>query len=166
LILDTAKSAWSAEDLVSNQLGIQFFRLYGQQVNQGVTAAEVRSRFMAALTDVRAALLQVASDRRGRSYAFNRRVGMSSQRPPDTRSLCRSYRNTRVHGSPHAGRYRRPLTRRTGGEPRPCRRRSSAAPSARPASARALAAWSRQIAIIDSIEFVLRRVHARVGGGP
>jgi hypothetical protein len=61
LILDTAKSAWSAEDMVSNQLGIQFFRLYGQQVNQGASAAEVRSRFMAALTDF-FAMIEVLDD--------------------------------------------------------------------------------------------------------
>ena len=60
-ILDSAKSAWSAEDLISNQLGIQFFRLYGQQVNQGATAAEVRSRFMAALTDF-FAVIEVLDD--------------------------------------------------------------------------------------------------------
>jgi hypothetical protein len=51
LILDSAKSAWSAEDLVSNQLGVQFFRLYGTYINAGADATEVRQRFIAKITE-------------------------------------------------------------------------------------------------------------------
>ena len=46
VILDNAKSAWSYEDLVSNQLGVQFFRWYGAYINSGKDAAEVRQRFL------------------------------------------------------------------------------------------------------------------------
>jgi len=46
LILDNAMSAWSYEDLASNQLGVQFFRLHGAFVNAGADAAEVRRRFV------------------------------------------------------------------------------------------------------------------------
>ena len=46
LILDNAYSAWSYEDLVSNQLGVQYFRLYGAHVNGGADAQEVRKRFV------------------------------------------------------------------------------------------------------------------------
>jgi len=46
LILDNAMSAWSYEDLASNQLGVQFFRLHGAFVNAGADPAEVRRRFV------------------------------------------------------------------------------------------------------------------------
>jgi hypothetical protein len=46
LILDNAMSAWSAEDLRSNQLGVQFFRLHGPFVNAGSNSIEVRQRFV------------------------------------------------------------------------------------------------------------------------
>jgi hypothetical protein len=51
LILDNAMSAWSHEDLVSNQLGVQFFRLHGADVNAGLDAADKRQRFLARLTE-------------------------------------------------------------------------------------------------------------------
>ena len=51
LILDNAMSAWSYEDLVSNQLGVQFFRLHGAYVNAGKDATEVRQRFIARMTE-------------------------------------------------------------------------------------------------------------------
>jgi hypothetical protein len=46
VILDNAKSAWSYEDLVSNQLGVQFFRWYGSEINAGKDAAEVRQLYL------------------------------------------------------------------------------------------------------------------------
>jgi hypothetical protein len=51
VMLDNAKSAWSYEDLVSNQLGVQFFRLYGAYVNAGTDASEVRQRFIEKMTE-------------------------------------------------------------------------------------------------------------------
>jgi hypothetical protein len=50
LILDNAMSAWSAEDLVSNQLGVQFYRLHGTFINAGANADEVRQRFIDRIT--------------------------------------------------------------------------------------------------------------------
>jgi hypothetical protein len=50
LLLDNAMSAWSAEDLVSNQLGVQFFRLHGAFINAGADPTEVRKRFLDQLT--------------------------------------------------------------------------------------------------------------------
>jgi hypothetical protein len=49
-ILDNAMSAWSYEDLVSNQLGVQFFRLHGADVNAGTTPNDVRQRFIDAIS--------------------------------------------------------------------------------------------------------------------
>jgi hypothetical protein len=51
LILDNAMSAWSAEDLISNQLGVQFFRLHGSFINAGGDATGVRQRFIDKLTE-------------------------------------------------------------------------------------------------------------------
>lgn len=50
LLLDNAMSAWSAEDLVSNQLGVQFFRRHGGFINAGTDPADVRKRFVERLT--------------------------------------------------------------------------------------------------------------------
>jgi len=61
LILDNAMSAWSYEDLVSNQLGIQFFKLYGADVNAGVDAENVRKRFIEKITEFFGAI-QVVDD--------------------------------------------------------------------------------------------------------
>lgn len=61
VILDNAKSAWSYEDLVSNQLGVQFFRLYGTYVNGGKDAKEVRQRFIDTMTAY-FAQIQVVND--------------------------------------------------------------------------------------------------------
>jgi len=60
-ILDNAKSAWSYEDLVSNQLGVQFYWLHGAYVNAGKDAAEIRARFIARITDFFASI-QVVND--------------------------------------------------------------------------------------------------------
>jgi hypothetical protein len=60
-ILDNAMSAWSYEDLVSNQLGVQFFRLHGAYVNAGKDAADVRTRFIDRMTDFFASI-QVVND--------------------------------------------------------------------------------------------------------
>jgi hypothetical protein len=51
VILDNAMSAWSYEDLVSNQLGVQFFRLHGSFVNAGKDAVEVQQRFIDKMTE-------------------------------------------------------------------------------------------------------------------
>lgn len=51
MILDNAMSAWSYEDLASNQLGVQFFRLHGGYINSGKDAAEVRQRFIEKMTE-------------------------------------------------------------------------------------------------------------------
>jgi hypothetical protein len=56
LILDNAMSAWSYEDLVSNQLGVKFFQLHGAFVNAGADAAEVRQRFIDRVTEFFAAI--------------------------------------------------------------------------------------------------------------
>ncbi|MEV4758417.1 hypothetical protein AB0J86_25395 [Micromonospora sp. NPDC049559] len=61
LILDNAMSAWSYEDLASNQLGVQFFRLHGAFVNAGADAAAVRQRFVDRLTEFFAAIEVVES---------------------------------------------------------------------------------------------------------
>ncbi|MBO0857063.1 MAG: DUF4157 domain-containing protein [Chloracidobacterium sp.] len=61
VILDNAMSAWSYEDLVSNQLGVQFFRLYGSFVNAGKDAVEVRQRFIDEMTEYFTAI-QVVND--------------------------------------------------------------------------------------------------------
>ena len=61
VILDNAKSAWSYEDLVSNQLGVQFYWTHGAYVNAGKDAEEVRSRFIAKITDFFASI-QVVDD--------------------------------------------------------------------------------------------------------
>ena len=50
LMLDNAMSAWSYEDLVSNQLGVQFFGQFGAHCNAGSGPDEVRARFGADLT--------------------------------------------------------------------------------------------------------------------
>lgn len=50
-ILDNAFSAWSYEDLVSNELGVQFFRLYGKYVNDGESSQTVRQRFIDKITE-------------------------------------------------------------------------------------------------------------------
>src|SRR5262249_26047435 len=42
---------WSYEDLVSNQLGVQFFRLYGSYVNAGSDANEVRQRLLGKMSE-------------------------------------------------------------------------------------------------------------------
>lgn len=61
VILDNAMSAWSYEDLVSNQLGVQFFRLHGSFVNAGKDAVEVRQRFIDKMTEY-FATIQVVDD--------------------------------------------------------------------------------------------------------
>lgn len=61
VILDNAKSAWSYEDLASNQLGVQFFRLHGVYVNAGKDAAEVRQRFIKKMAEF-FAVIQVVDD--------------------------------------------------------------------------------------------------------
>jgi hypothetical protein len=61
LIIDSAKSAWSSEDLFSNQLGVQFFRLYGRYVNAGADPGQVRERFLAKMQEF-FGLIQVVDD--------------------------------------------------------------------------------------------------------
>ncbi len=51
LILDNAMSAFSFEDIVSNQLGVQLFRIHGSDINAGGNADEVRKRFVARMTE-------------------------------------------------------------------------------------------------------------------
>lgn len=46
LLLDNAMSAWSYEDLVSNQLGVQFYQRYGTDINSATTASDVKQRFI------------------------------------------------------------------------------------------------------------------------
>jgi hypothetical protein len=61
LMLDSAMSAWSYEDLVSNQLGVQFFRSWGGYVNAGTDDADVRRRFIEKMTEF-FATIQVVND--------------------------------------------------------------------------------------------------------
>jgi hypothetical protein len=61
LVLDNALSAWSYEDLVSNQLGVQFFGQHGAFVNAGTDAADVRRRFIERIEDYFTSI-QVLSD--------------------------------------------------------------------------------------------------------
>ena len=56
LLLDNAMSAWSYEDLISNQLGVQFFGRHGDYVNGGGDASEVRRRFIDKITEYFAAI--------------------------------------------------------------------------------------------------------------
>jgi hypothetical protein len=60
-IIDNAMSAWSYEDLVSNQLGVQFFRSYGSYVNGGANPHDVRKRFVEKVTEYFKAI-QVVDD--------------------------------------------------------------------------------------------------------
>lgn len=69
LLLDSAMSAWSAEDLVSNQLGVQFFRLHGAYVNAGKDAPEIRRRFLERLKDFFAAIRVVENAKRVKRLA-------------------------------------------------------------------------------------------------